>query len=280
MPQHKKLTRQLAAIGTLALATTAWAEAPMATDDAGTLEKGGTKVEGQWSREGQTRGLGLAVAHSPFEKLEAEISFARSTDRSGSPHVSNRITGLALKWVPISIGKTHIGVKVDRSTEKPDNANRARSSSIRGLYTLRMDSGHAFHMNLGRSRQHRPQRLARVRAQRTTPSGVPAATMRPPALPPSGPRSMTQSASAITSRSCSITTTLWPPSTRRCSTRMSFSTSAMCRPTVGSSSTYRVCGAFWPRRPMSSRTLVSSVTSLMRWASPPLSVGEGWPSVR
>ncbi len=151
MPPHKNLTRQLAAIGTLALATTAWAEAPMATDDAGTLEKGGTKVEGQWSREGQTRGLGLAVAHSPFEKLEAEISFARSTDRSGSPHVSNRITGLALKWVPISIGKTHIGVKVDRSTEKPDNANRARSSSIRGLYTLRMDSGHAFHMNLGRS---------------------------------------------------------------------------------------------------------------------------------
>jgi hypothetical protein len=30
----------------------------------------------------------------------------------------------------------------------------------------------------------------------------------------------------------------------------------------------------------SSRTLVSSVTSLMRWASPPDSVGEGWPSVR
>ena len=91
---------------------------------------------------------------------------------------------------------------------------------------------------------------------------------------------MTQSASAITSRSCSITTTLWPPSTSRCSTRISFSTSAMCRPTVGSSSTYSVCGAFLPRRVMSSRTLLSSVTSLMRCASPPDSVGEGWPSVR
>ena len=55
--------------------------------------------------------------------------------------------------------------------------------------------------------------------------------------PPSGPRSISQSASAITSRSCSITTTLWPPFTRRCSTWISFSTSAMCRPTVGSSST-------------------------------------------
>ena len=56
------------------------------------------------------------------------------------------------------------------------------------------------------------------------------ATTRPPLTPPSGPRSMTQSASAITSRSCSITTTLWPPSTSRCSTRISRSTSAMCRP--------------------------------------------------
>jgi sulfoxide reductase heme-binding subunit YedZ len=37
---------------------------------------------------------------------------------------------------------------------------------------------------------------------------------------------------------------------------------------------------FWPRRVTSSRTLLSSVTSLMRCASPPLSVGEGWPSVR
>jgi hypothetical protein len=81
-----------------------------------------------------------------------------------------------------------------------------------------------------------PTRHHRLGRARAPPRG------RPP-LPPSGPRSMTQSASAITSRSCSITTTLWPPSTRRCSTRISFSTSAMCRPTVGSSSTYSVCGA-------------------------------------
>ena len=42
----------------------------------------------------------------------------------------------------------------------------------------------------------------------TTASGVSAATIKPPPSPPSGPRSMIQSASAITSRSCSITTTL------------------------------------------------------------------------
>src|SRR6185503_16860935 len=68
-------------------------------------------------------------------------------------------------------------------------------------------------------------------------SGAAASTTRPPPSPPSGPMSTIQSASAITSRLCSMRTTLLPASTRRCSTRISFSTSAMCRPTVGSSST-------------------------------------------
>src|SRR5258706_2452413 len=71
-------------------------------------------------------------------------------------------------------------------------------------------------------------------------SGMPCATTCPPPSPPSGPRSMIQSASAITSRLCSMTTTVLPASTNRCSTRISFSTSAICKPTVGSSSTYSV----------------------------------------
>ena len=41
-------------------------------------------------------------------------------------------------------------------------------------------------------------------------SGVPAATIRPPAWPPSGPRSMIQSAVLITSRLCSTTSTVLP----------------------------------------------------------------------
>ena len=65
--------------------------------------------------------------------------------------------------------------------------------------------------------------------------------------------------------------------------RESFSTSAMCRPTVGSSSTYSVCCP--SRRAMSRpsasvRTLASSVTSLIRWLSPPDSVGLGWPETQ
>jgi len=43
--------------------------------------------------------------------------------------------------------------------------------------------------------------------------------------------------SAITSRFCSITTTVSPRSASRCSARVSRSTSAMCKPMVGSSRT-------------------------------------------
>ena len=61
-------------------------------------------------------------------------------------------------------------------------------------------------------------------------SGVPAATSRPPAVPPSGPRSMTQSAAAMTSTWCSTTTTVWPASIRRSKIRSSRCTSSACKP--------------------------------------------------
>ncbi len=63
-----------------------------------------------------------------------------------------------------------------------------------------------------------------------TPAGVPAATTRPPASPPPGPRSITQSAVAMVSRSCSTRTTVLPASTRRWSCRSSSVMSAGCRP--------------------------------------------------
>src|SRR5665213_487033 len=72
---------------------------------------------------------------------------------------------------------------------------------------------------------------------RITCSGVPAATRHPPSSPPSGPRSITQSAHLITSRLCSITSTVFPRSTSRCSTSSSLRTSSKCSPVVGSSST-------------------------------------------
>jgi len=66
-------------------------------------------------------------------------------------------------------------------------------------------------------------------------SGVPIATIWPPLVPPSGPRSMTQSADLMTSTLCSMTRTLSPLSTKRWNTFMSIAMSSKCRPVVGSS---------------------------------------------
>ena len=99
--------------------------------------------------------------------------------------------------------------------------------------------------------------------------GVPSAITWPPREPPSGPMSISQSAVLITSRLCSITTTVLPASTSRPSTPSSLRMSSKCRPVVGSSSTYRV-------RPV--ERFCSSLASLTRCASPPDRVGAGWPS--
>ena len=101
-------------------------------------------------------------------------------------------------------------------------------------------------------------------------SGVPVATTVPPPLPPSGPMSMIQSAVFITSRLCSMTSTVFPWSANPCSTSSSFRMSSKCNPVVGSSSMYRV-------RPVPRRH--SSFASFTRWASPPERVGDGWPSL-
>jgi serine/threonine-protein kinase HipA len=74
-------------------------------------------------------------------------------------------------------------------------------------------------------------------APRPGSAGMPSKTTRPPSWPAPGPRSMIQSACAITVWLCSMTITDLPPSTRRSSSPSSCARSARCRPVVGSSST-------------------------------------------
>ena len=71
------------------------------------------------------------------------------------------------------------------------------------------------------------------------------------------------SAQRMTSRLCSMTTTVFPCSTSRFSTSSSFLVSSKWRPVVGSSRMYNV-------RPVPRRD--SSRASFTRWASPPESV--------
>ncbi len=118
-------------------------------------------------------------------------------------------------------------------------------------------------------RMGRRYRAVWLRRERATCSGVPAATTRPPRSPASGPRSITQSALLMTSRLCSITTTVLPASTSRPRTSSSRRTSSKWRPVVGSSSMYSVRPV--SRRPSSRARLAPAAPHPPRgsWRSGP-----------
>ena len=94
------------------------------------------------------------------------------------------------------------------SAARPARAGRRRRARPRRRRARR---GASCPTPGARRAEHPPQELAGVDARTwATSSGVPSATMRPPASPPSGPRSITRSAVRITSRLCSMTTTVFP----------------------------------------------------------------------
>ena len=93
---------RLAVLATAGLLITplAHAEAPMNVDDAGTLDKGGMKIEGVLSKDDKTRGGELLFGFSVIENLEMEIGVARATDHATDPDSRARGIGFGAKWVP------------------------------------------------------------------------------------------------------------------------------------------------------------------------------------
>ena len=149
-----------------------------------------------------------------------------SSLEAGGPPPAERLTLFKLDWArrPRRRGGCR------RSPPRPRARSRSKpSSSEPGRARRAAGSGPARAAARGTARWRCPSALA-------TSAGVPVATTRPPASPPPGPRSMTQSAVAIASRSCSTRTTVLPASTSRCSWRSSSAMSAGCSPEVGSSS--------------------------------------------
>lgn len=143
-------------------ATAAHAEPPMNVDDAGTLGKGGMKIEGAWSRDDMTRGGELLFGFAPLEDLEIAIGAGRATDRTDDPSARLRGTGIGFKWVPIqneagwSLG---VSLVLDR-TRIHDRANdehrTERSDALTGLATYRFEDGRKVHVNLGAVRVKAP----------------------------------------------------------------------------------------------------------------------------
>lgn len=134
------------------------AEPPMNVDDAGTLDKGGLKVEGALSRDDKLRGGELVFGFAPIEDLEIGISVARATDRDPDPSTRLRGTGISFKWVPIqndtgwslgaSFGYGHARVN-ERAT--PDKFTE-REYAFSGLATYRFENEQVVHLNLGATR--------------------------------------------------------------------------------------------------------------------------------
>ncbi len=151
----------LAALGAC-VATSALAEGPMATDDAGTLDQGGMKVEAVLSRDDKARGSELVFGFGPIETVEVGLAFARATDRADDPSTKLRGTGIGIKWVPIqndtgwSLGAS-FGYGSTRVNERstPDKFTE-KEYSLTGLASYRLENGQVLHLNLG---------VVRVKAQ-------------------------------------------------------------------------------------------------------------------
>ncbi len=136
----------------------AFAEGPMNTDDAGTLDVGGMKVEAVLGRDDKARSTELGFGYGLIENVEVGLSFARETDRADDPSTKVRGTGIGIKWIPIqndtgwslgmSLGYGHARVN-ERSA--PDKFTE-KEYAIAGLASYRLENGHVLHMNLGAAR--------------------------------------------------------------------------------------------------------------------------------
>jgi hypothetical protein len=137
------------------------AEGPMHTDDAGTLDKGGMKVEGVWSRDDHERGGELLFGFSPIENLEMEVAVARATDNATSPDTKLRGTGFGVKWVPYQNhddkGGWSLGARFDYGRTRVDDRQAAdkfteKEYALTGLASYRLENGQVLHLNLGATR--------------------------------------------------------------------------------------------------------------------------------
>jgi hypothetical protein len=123
-------------------ALAARAERPMVTDDAGTLARGGFKLEAGASRAAGVTALDAAAGVGLLDGLEAELGGARA--RGGE-----RAIGVALKWVPLQ-RETGLSVGLKWEAERVRaGGESARSQALLGLLSWRFDNGVAWHNNLG-----------------------------------------------------------------------------------------------------------------------------------
>lgn len=130
----------------------ALAERPMAVDDAGTLERGGAKLEFGWSRDDAVRGYEGAAGFGPIDNVEVEVGFGRAKDRDADPDAKIRAVGAAVKWVPLQAESgLSAGFEYEYGRERVSGEATSRADSLAGLATWTFEQGPRVHVNLGRA---------------------------------------------------------------------------------------------------------------------------------
>lgn len=135
-------------VGALA-ASTACAEAPMSVDDAGTLGKGGMKIEGVWHRDDELRGGSLALGYGPVENLELGISYAHDRETSVDPDITLEGAAIGAKWVP---WQNEVGWSLGASLSYERTRVEGEiehASALVGLATYRFANQQVLHLNAG-----------------------------------------------------------------------------------------------------------------------------------
>lgn len=143
------------ALSSLASALHAHAEAPMHTDDAGTLTQGAMKLEGVFGRDDKTRGAELLFGAGVAPQLEMEVSLARAKDTAMGASTTFHGHGWGVKWVPIQ-NETgwSVGARFDMGhTRVRDHATpqrfTERETALTALASYRLANAQVLHLNAG-----------------------------------------------------------------------------------------------------------------------------------
>lgn len=156
------------ALLSLAGALHAHAEAPMHTDDAGTLTQGAMKLEGVLGRDDKTRSAELLFGAGLAPHLEMEVSLAHARDTAMNPSTSLHGRGWGVKWVPIQ-NETgwSLGARFDLGhTRVRDPATQGRFSereyTLTALASYRLANAQVLHINAGHKTLKAPGTRHRV----------------------------------------------------------------------------------------------------------------------
>jgi hypothetical protein len=148
--------RTTVATGLLAALATqpAMAERPMAVDDAGTLDRGGAKLDFGWSKYDRVRGWDAAAGYGPIDNVELELAFEMARDHDTSPRTELSGVGFAAKWVPLQqAAGLSAGLKAEigraRADDQLGNKETAYTRALIGLASWTFEAGQIIHLNLG-----------------------------------------------------------------------------------------------------------------------------------